>query len=289
MVQAFEIAVIIPHFNDHDRLRRCLTALTENDLAGAEVVVVDNASPTDVAPILADFSDVRLVIEPQKGAAAARNRGAAETTAPILAFLDADCVPTSDWLSTAKALAAENTVIGGRIDVFDETPAPRSGAEAFETVFAFHQRSYVEDKGFSVTANLVTTRAVFDRTGPLIVGVSEDLEWCQRATAKGAKLAYEDALRVSHPTRTDWPALRRKWLRTTQEAFQLQPTNTAGRLKWTLRAAMMPLSILAHTPKVLRHPALRSATERRAALGTLVRLRLTRAAWMLRQSLGMPL
>ncbi|MBM7068989.1 glycosyltransferase family 2 protein [Actibacterium sp. 188UL27-1] len=289
MIQASKIAVIIPHYNDHDRLRRCLSALAKNDLTAAEVVVVDNASPTPVEPITQEFPQVRLVTEPLKGAAAARNRGAAETTAPTLAFLDADCVPAPDWLTTANALAADNTVIGGRIDVFDETPAPRSGAEAFETVFAFHQRSYVEDKGFSVTANLVTTRSVFDRTGPLIVGVSEDLEWCQRATAKGARLVYADTLKVSHPTRIDWPALRKKWLRTTQEAFQLQPANAAGRLKWVLRAAAMPLSIAAHTPKVLRHPALRGATERRAALATLARLRLTRAAWMLRQSLGIPL
>ncbi|MEO1308089.1 MAG: glycosyltransferase family 2 protein, partial [Pseudomonadota bacterium] len=91
---------------------------------------------------------------------------------------------------------------------------------------------------------------------------------------------------VSHPTRRDWPALRKKWQRTTEEAYHLHPSTPVGRLKWYLRAVAMPLSIFAQVPKVLRHPGLKGSSERLAALATLARLRLTRARWMLRLSLG---
>jgi len=195
-------------------------------------------------------------------------------------------VPDPDWLATALALRARADVIGGTVTVFDETPAPRSGAEAFETVFAFDNAGYIKTKGFSVTANLLTTRVIFNDVGDFRTGMSEDLDWCQRATAKGYALVHEDSLRVAHPTRSDWPALAHKWRRLTHETWGLQGTGTAARIKWGLRALAMPVSALAHMPRVLRDPALRSPTERARGAATLVRLRLTRAAWMLKQAFG---
>ena len=281
------MAVIIPHYDDLRRLGTCLAALAPQLAAAGpavEAVVVDNASPVDLGPLGAAHPGIRFVTEPKKGAAAARNRGVRETTAPRLAFLDCDCVPAPDWLASALRLAGTADVIGGRIDTFDETPGPRSGTEAFEAVFAFRQRAYVEKMGFSVTANLLTTRAVFQDVGELIVGLSEDVEWCRRAVAKGHALAYADDLRVAHPTRSDWPSLARKWRRTTLEGFHLNGTTPAGRAKWALRAAAVAGSGVAHLPQVLTSDRLASRLERRRGAVTLIRLRLARAGWMLRQA-----
>lgn len=282
------IAIIIPHYNDPERLETCLAALASQLAADSdqEVVVVDNDSPCDLAPLAARYPRIRFVTETARGAAAARNRGVAETTAPWLLFLDSDCVPAPDWLATAGRLAAPGAVWGGRVDTFDETPPPRSGAEAFETIFAFHQKDYIQRKGFSVTANLLTSREVFETTGLLVPGLSEDVDWCRRAVAEGFGLHYADDLRVSHPTRRDWPALVRKWRRTTDEAYLLNGRSGAARLKWLLRAGVVLASGPAHLPKVLASPDLGSATERRRAAATLLRLRTLRAGWMLRQALG---
>ncbi|MBE9640450.1 glycosyltransferase family 2 protein [Salipiger mangrovisoli] len=282
-----EAAIIIPHYNDLARLMRCLRALVPQlgaaGLPGTELVVVDNASTEDLAPLSAVFPSVRLVRETRPGAAAARNRGVAETSAPRLFFLDCDCVPDAGWLASAHALAGSGDVVGGAITLFDETPAPRSGAEAFETVFAFDNRRYIEMAGFSVTANLLTRRDVFETTGPFVPGLSEDLDWCRRAVIAGYRLHYADGLRVAHPSRGDWPALRRKWRRLTDESFALNGGSPAARLRWAGKGLLMPLSVLAHAPRVLRHPALRDGSERRAALATLARLRLLRMVWMLGQ------
>lgn len=290
-----DFAVVIPHYNDHVRLQRCLEALVPQNGAGvAEVVVVDNRSDLDPRPMVQAFENVTCVIQPEKGAAAARNMGVDVTRAPWLFFLDADCVPGPDWLAQAARLARghdgldgedKGQVIGGRVDVFDETPPPRSGAEAFETVFAFDQRQYIAAKGFSVTANLLCPRAVFEAVGPFHGDVSEDVDWCRRATSCGFALVYEDDLRVSHPTRSDWAMLRRKWLRMTVEGFGLARARPGGRLMWAVRALAMPASIAVHAVRVMRHPALNGA-ERWRALGTLARLRLQRMAWMLGQAVG---
>ncbi|MCB2128042.1 MAG: glycosyltransferase [Rhodobacteraceae bacterium] len=282
-------AVIIPHFNDTARLRRCLGALFAPGIGTAEVVVVDNGSTEPTGWVSADFPAVRLLHEPMKGAANARNRGVAETTAPWVFFLDADCVPAPDWLSAAQAGCGAADIVGGAIDVFDETPPPRSGAQAFETVFAFNYRDYIEKKHFSVTANLLTSRTVFDAVGPFIDGLSEDAEWCLRARAKGFRIALDENLRVSHPTRSDMPALDRKWRRITREMFALHQTRhpgLTGRVLWAARAPVVALSALAHLPKLVASPRLSGGAERASGAAALISMRCRRAWWMLRQAFG---
>src|SRR6056297_3000868 len=282
-----EIAIIIPHYNDVVRLGRCLCALQENDLSGCEILVVDNGSTQSLTEIQKQFLDIRFVTEAEKGAAAARNRGVQETSAPCLMFIDADCVAAPDWVSTGRAVADRADLIGGRVEVFDETPPPRSGAQAFEAVFAFDFRHYIEVQGFSGTGNLITRRSVFDDVGPFRGGISEDRDWSFRATAKGYRLSYEDGLRVGHPSRADWTTLRAKWRRIMQEMFGQSGGGANARMKWALKALLMPASILMHLPKVLRSPALSGPRDRWRAALTLVRLRLLRMVWMLRQAIGL--
>ena len=117
-----EIAIIIPHYNDVVRLGRCLCALQENDLSGCEILVVDNGSTQSLTEIQKQFPDIRFVTEAEKGAAAARNRGVQETSAPCLMFIDADCVAAPDWVKVGRAVADKADLIGGRVEVFDETP-----------------------------------------------------------------------------------------------------------------------------------------------------------------------
>ncbi len=279
-------AVIIPHFNDAARLARCLAALMSQDVSAVEVVVVDNGSTEPLDPLIGAHPSVRFVTELRKGAALARNRGVAETTAPRLFFLDCDCLPSPDWLAAALSAAGQADLVGGAIDVFDETPPPRSGAQGFEAVFAFDYRSYIEKKGFSVTANLLTRRDVFEAVGPMVPGVSEDLDWCHRARAKGYRLICAEQVRVGHPSRADWAALRHKWLRLTVEGFGVNGAGIGARAKWTIKALAMPLSVLAHAPKVLASQKLNGPGERLRTLATLTRLRLCRAGWMLRQAAG---
>lgn len=285
-----DIAVIIPHYNDAKRLELCLTKLMQNDLGEAEILVVDNNSPTPPNHLHAQFPQVRFLSEITQGAGPTRNRGVLESQAPTLVFLDSDCVPDPDWLATARTVASKADLIGGRIDLFDETPPPRNGAEAFETVFGFDCRYYVEKQGFSVTANLITSRAAYLDTGPFRPVVAEDNDWCYRATAKGYKLIYADDLRVSHPTRSSWPELRRKWHRHAKEGYALQQSmrpELASRLRWGVKGLAMPASAIVHLPKLLFSPKLNSFGERLRGAATLVRLRCLRMGWMVRQTFGL--
>ena len=201
-----------------------------------------------------------------------------------LAFTDADCVPDPGWLAAGVAAIGPGVFAGGRMAVL--TGRPRSGAEAFETVFAFDNAAYVADKGFTVTANLFVTADDFARVGPFRTGVSEDVDWCWRARAAGLRLVYAAGAVVGHPARRDWRELRRKWERLAAETYHLDRGRGKSAGWWLVRTWAM----LAETPRALirvaRSPLLAGGGERVAAAGVLVRLRLLRFALNHRLVLG---
>lgn len=276
------VSVVIPHYNDVVRLTRCLEALMNQVGDDVQIIVADNGSEQDLAPVKARWPDVEVVTQPEKGAGPARNAGAAVAAGTWLAFLDADCVPDPDWLAVAREVMTEGAVFGGQVRVFHETSPPQSGAEAFETVFAFRVASYL-DKGFLPSCQLVMFRADFEAVGGFRRDVSEDVDWSRRATSAGLRLALCDELKIAHPSRSDWPALLRKWRRLTSEGFLLEGQGVRGRILWILKALLMPASALVHTRKILTQPDL-TLGEKGRGLATLFRLRLVRMVWMMRQS-----
>src|SRR5436309_4347153 len=83
-----EVSVVIPAYNEESSLGACLDTLNKQTIP-AEIVVVDDGS-TDRTSAIAAARGVRVLRTDHRGPAVARNRGAQATSAPILAFLDAD-------------------------------------------------------------------------------------------------------------------------------------------------------------------------------------------------------
>ncbi len=276
--EAPDVTVVVPHYNDYLRLDRCLTALKAQDFTDRfEIVVADNDSPGGAERIVAVVAGrARIVVAKAKGAGPARNAGVEAARGRILAFTDSDCLPETGWLAAGVATlttAAPGTVVGGRMTVLSGTP--RSGAEAFETVFAFDNEAYVTTKGFTVTANLFVRRDLFDRVGPFRTGLSEDVDWCWRARDIGARLIYSPGAGVGHPARRNWPELAAKWQRLTHETYLLDRARGKSRAWVIARAWVMLLETPRALVRVFRTPLL-APGERGGAAVTLVRLRVFR-------------
>jgi glycosyltransferase involved in cell wall biosynthesis len=189
----FRVAIIIPHFNDTARLEKCLTALMPQTAnKRVQIIVVDNDSSEDFTPLKATFPTLIFLTETRKDAAAVRNTGVLASLAENLCFLDADCIPAADWVETALEHCGQDRIVGGKITLFDDTPPPRSGAQAFELAFAFPQETYVKKKRFSVTSNILTARTVFDDTDSFGGQITEATDWCQRAVARGWLIVYRN-------------------------------------------------------------------------------------------------
>lgn len=274
------VSVIVPHYNDPERLGLCLKALEAQSLPRAdfEVIVADNGSPQGeeaLARLIAGRA--RLVVVAERGAGPARNGGVAAARGAILAFTDCDCLPDPRWLESGVAALDHCDLAGGRMDILIGHDGALNAAEAFEAVFAFDNERYVRAEGFGVTANLFCRREVFAETGPFRTGLSEDKDWCHRARAAGHAIAYAPDALVAHPPRRNWPEIRAKFARINRETFlYYRATRRAARLQWLLRALALPLSIGPHALRLMATPRLASPAERMGALAMLVRLRLWR-------------
>jgi teichuronic acid biosynthesis glycosyltransferase TuaG len=88
------VSVIIPAYNAEAFLSRAICSVEAQRFRDFEVVVVDDGSADGTAEVARGFSGVRCIGQPHHGAAAARNRGLAEASGDLVAFLDAD----DEWL-----------------------------------------------------------------------------------------------------------------------------------------------------------------------------------------------
>ena len=278
-----EASVIIPHFNQKELLALCLESLERQTFERAryEIIVADNGTPGGVDAIKARFPRVIFTAAAERGAAPARNAGLKIARGAAIAFTDADCIAAPDWLERGIQALGGADLCGGRILVTAADDARLSPVEAFERVFAFRQREYVECKRFAATANLFARRAAADAIGPFTNGLSEDLDWCRRGVALGFHLAFNDRSIVSHPARRDWSELVRKWDRIILERWNgSSRASVRGRALWLLLAAATALSAAPHLVRVAFSPELERLRDRAAAASVLARIRMWRAARM---------
>ena len=272
------LSVIIPHYRDLANLDHCLTLLAQQEFAQPfEIIVVDNASPlpwTDIEAVVARRA--HLIACAEKGAGPARNAGIAAARANRLAFIDSDCRPRTGWLAAGHAALDRFDFAGGQVVVEIEEPGRMTPVEAFEAVFAFRFKDYIEKKRFTGTGNLFAHKRVFDAVGGFKPGVSEDVEWSHRALAGGFSLGYEPQAVVGHPARRTYRDLKQKWERLNREGFLLARSRPYGVLRYWARSFAVLLSIAPHLLKVMRAPQLPRLLDRVKAAATLVRIRLFR-------------
>jgi glycosyltransferase involved in cell wall biosynthesis len=278
------ISVVIPHLNTPDSLARCLASVMAQALPAGpfEVIVVDNGSRPLPEAVVAGFAGVRLLVEPAPGPGLARNAGVAAARAPLLAFIDADCVACPGWLAAAHAAAALGEVAGGEVSIETANPAQLTGIEAYESVFGFRQRMYITQRQFSVTANMAMPRAAFAAVGPFGgIDIAEDLDWGRRAHRLGRSVVYRPAMQVLHPPRPDLPALERKFDRLMNHDWHAHVASRRPLWRWQARALALGVSPLIDGLRLLVSPRVSGLANRLRGISTLVTIRWYRCRRML--------
>ncbi|MDQ3384899.1 MAG: glycosyltransferase [Actinomycetota bacterium] len=194
------VTVVVVHFEQPVPLERVLAGLARQTHPSLDVVVADDgsATPPSVPP------GVRLVRQPDLGfrAAAARNLGAATSTADVLVFLDADTVPDPGFVAALvrHAAACPDVLAVGRRRHTDlagggaKLPEPTwltTGYQASRDLLDADGRSF----RFVISAVLACRRALFEDLGGFderFVGYGgEDWDLAYRAWNAGAVLVHE--------------------------------------------------------------------------------------------------
>jgi GT2 family glycosyltransferase len=278
------ISVIVPHFNQPAFLEKCLQSLAVQSFGRErfEVIVVDNGSQNLPEETCARFG-AKLLVEKKPGPGMARNTGIGAASGVLLAFIDADCVAHGDWLKSAvEALLKQNViVIGGDVRIGYEDETRLTSLEAYESVFAYRQKEYIERIGFSGTGNLAFKREAFQKVGPFAgIGIAEDRDWGLRARAAGLGITYVPNMVVWHPARKTMAELKVKWQRHTVHDYAGFRGKSLGILKWYLRTIAVAASPARDIFRVLFSNRVSGFANKMKAIAVLIFIRLYRAAHM---------
>ncbi len=203
-----EVSIIVPARDAETTLPRLLAALERSTFTGErELIVVDDAS-SDRTGALAEAAGARVVrLDGQGGPAVARNAGLQAARAPLIAFTDADCQPSPQWLDAiVTALRDGAGVVRGPV-----RPDPEAPLGPFDRTLWVGEESPLFE-----TANLGVTRAVADAVGgfrpfspardaarglrPRVDQghFGEDVVFGWRARGAGAAVVYAERALVHH-------------------------------------------------------------------------------------------
>lgn len=211
MVGNLNASVVVPCFNNALLLAKGLPALARQTVPTGdfEVIVVDDGSTDGTAALVASLGlpeSFRYVRQENRGAAAARNRGASEARGQILVFLDSDVIPDAALLQEHL----ESHRCYDRALVVGQTRAlPAEGLGEFykvlgDTVFSFDQGNEEKQVTFQqvLSRNLSLRRESFfeiggfDRDFPR--SGFEDVEFAYRAARLSFSLVYNPRASGAH-------------------------------------------------------------------------------------------
>jgi glycosyltransferase involved in cell wall biosynthesis len=265
------VSIVIPHFNQPEQLYSCLQSLSHQACEGGlEIIVVDNGSSQLPDPGKVAGFGAQLLQEPIAGPGPARNTGAGAASGEVLLFIDADCRPHADWVAAAThGLRRPEClgVIGGDVQIDFVDPTQPNPMEAYEAVFAFRQKLYIESHGYSGTGNLAMTRGVWEKVGPFA----------------GIGIIYAPEMIVYHPARKGFGELENKWRRHIGHgAAELRAGGS--KVKWLVKAAIVLASTVPHSFQLLASSRVTGLVAKLRGIGILARIRWFRFVTMLRAS-----
>lgn len=281
------LSVIIPHLNDPEGLAQCLTVLDRErgDVPGLEVIVVDNGSKELPTALVAAHGAI-LLEEATPGPGPARTTGAKAARAPYLAFIDSDCFAEPGW---AKAILAHHAkpdgtpVIGGDVSIAWRKPGEPDMIEAFEAVYNYRQRMYIEEQNFSGTGNLSMPAEVFADVGGFAgINVAEDRDWGQRAAAKGYEVSFVEGMSVTTPAREDFASAFKRIDRMVAHDFTTLPKTMKSKIMWFIKGSAMLASPIWETLRIARSTRISGLKTKLLSLIGLTRIRWYRGGQMLR-------
>jgi glycosyltransferase involved in cell wall biosynthesis len=193
------LSVIVPARNATRTIEACLRALQdEATRTPFELLVVDNGSRDDTIAKVRGLGVPVLEIPPGGFVSGSRNVGVRETTAPIVAFVDSDCVIRPGWAAALLDVLTDASIgaAGGKYDIRDESSWVERGWD-----LAHHVRlTELRDVTYVPGGNLATPRRVFLEVGGFdeTLETGEDPDLCKRIVGAGYRVVESPTIRTVH-------------------------------------------------------------------------------------------
>lgn len=194
------ISVIVPAYNAVSTLGPCLEALQRQTVPPSfyEIIVVNDGS-RDGTAALAGNHGVKLINQEHAGAPLARNRGAQEARGELLLFIDADCVPSHDWIERMLVPLQHEQIQGvaGALKTHQRSLMARFVQAEYEEKYArLSQHSYID---FVSAGCAAYKTSIFKKNGGFgSCYPGEDAELSFRLAESGYKLVFAPEATVYH-------------------------------------------------------------------------------------------
>jgi GT2 family glycosyltransferase len=229
------VSVVVATCDRPDDLRACLASLTSQQTRRpVEIIVVDNRPGSGLtAPVVAEFSGVRVVEEHRPGLSYARNAGISASTGEIIIATDDDVTMPAEWLETLVAPFARADVMvvtGNTLPLELDTHAQQLfeqygglgrgyvAIEADRNWFTSFRKRAAPTWVLGATANAAFRASIFadPRIGMVDetlgagspTGCSEDTYVFYKVLRAGYTIVYEPNAYVWHRHRRDIEALK---------------------------------------------------------------------------------
>ena len=216
---AEDLAVIIPTRGRWSILAKTLEGLARQTVTGFEiVVVVDGADDNGTVPAL---PGVRVIVQPHRGPAIARNVGVRAASVPLILLLGDDMLPVPTLIE--RHLDAHNREPEQHVAVLGQAvwhPDVRQDRLArwmdWDDVQFQYRLIKTDDAGFGrfYSSNVSIKREFFLGIGGFDEDFTiyyEDIDCGWRLNDHGLRLRYEPEALTDHLHRYDWPSIERRF------------------------------------------------------------------------------
>ncbi|WEV68939.1 glycosyltransferase family A protein [Bifidobacterium sp. ESL0775] len=235
------VSIVIPAYNEQDRIVSCLANAVCQTVAPYEVIVVDNRSTDQTAELVNHFiaenpdSGVRLIRQDQEqGLIPTRNFGFANALGDVFGRIDADCMLKPDWVEVVTDIFDHDPQAMGATGpaVYYDMPAKRLGLEGDNKV---RQVTYRADGGKVLLfgSNMAVRASAWQRIKDKVCRdkpdvMHEDIDISLHLIDQGLKTVYSPKMITGvSARRMDTPfSSFRKYMQRFQNTFDAHPNHS---------------------------------------------------------------
>jgi GT2 family glycosyltransferase/membrane protein implicated in regulation of membrane protease activity len=205
------VSVVVCTYNGCRHLADTLSALERLDYPDYEVIVVDDGSTDATSEIAAQY-DVRLIRTGNRGLSSARNTGLHAASGEIVAYIDDDAYPDSEWLKRLAMvfLNSDYAGVGGpNLPPAGDSLVAECVAHApggpIHVLLSDTEAEHIPGCNMAFRRTHLAAIGGFD---PQFRAAGDDVDVCWRIQQQGWKLGFSPTATVFHHRRG---SLRAYW------------------------------------------------------------------------------